>query len=443
VRDKTFENWAGNVRVTARDWSSPRSEEQVAAVLAAARHEGRRVKVVGSGHSWSDAAAPEDQAMDLSRLRGVVALDEGRGRVTARAGTTIEELSVWLEARGFALPILGSIAKQTLAGAIATGTHGSSLAHGNLATLVSAMRIVRPAGDQVTLERGDPRLEAAAVHLGALGVVTELSLDVVPRFALSETRRSMPFDALVADLEGIARSAEYVKIWWLPSTGRAVVFRYERVEGPPRRRSELWARIDESLVNGVIFDRLLRVSARFPQTTSVINRGIGAAYFGEGRRVAESRFAFNLAMPPKHREAEWAVPMARAPRALAELAALIERLRLQVNFVTEIRFVKGDALWMSPAHGGDACHIGVYQGESPDLATYFRRTEELAVGWGARPHWGKEFSLGGADVLSRYPRAPDFDALRRESDPDGTLENPFLRRLFGGSTSAGRSTAAR
>jgi FAD/FMN-containing dehydrogenase len=138
-------------------------------------------------------------------------------------------------------------------------------------------------------------------------------------------------------------------------------------------------------------------------------------------------------MPPKHREAEWAVPMERAPRALAELAALIARLRLHVNFVTEIRFVKGDAIWMSPAYGGDACHVGVYQGESPDRATYFQRAEELAVGWSARPHWGKEFSLGGADVLPLYPRAAEFDALRRESDPEGTLENAFVRRIFGGS----------
>lgn len=425
-----FQNWSGLHRSTPRRWISPSSEAELAEQLSRASREGRRVRAVGSGHSWSDVALPEDIALDLRKHAGVVSIDEQEPSIVVRAGTRLEEITRALDARGLAMPILGSIAKQTIAGAISTATHGSSLRHGNLASLVRRLRLVTPRGEILELDARDPRFDAARVSLGALGVITQVELGVTRAFRLMETREALPFHEVVRDLASIAASAEFVKLWWLPSTGKAVVFRYERTE-EPERRSRLYELVDEKLVNRGAFELMLRFVGRYPRATSSMNALVAASYFGDGKRVAQSDRAFNLAMPPVHREAEWAYAMGDAPEALAELERFITRAGVRVNFPCEVRFVKADSMWLSPAYERDACHVGVYQAESPDLAVYFRGASELARRRAARPHWGKEFDWSADEIAAAYPRARDFAALRRELDPTGVLENAFVARVLG------------
>lgn len=427
---REFQSWSGHQRSTPRAWSEPHGEEELANVVAAADRDGRRVKAVGSGHSWSDAALPDDLAIDLRHFRGIVALDAAAETLSVRGGTRLEEITEALDAHGLAMPILGSIAKQTIAGAIATATHGSSLVHGNLSSLVAGIRLVTASGEILELGEGDPRLAAARVHLGALGVVSEVKLRVTRAFRLAELRETAPFATVVRDLEAIARSAEMVKVWWLPSTGGAVVFRYERTnEAPVDDRVARW--IDEEIVNRHVFDGVLRLAGRVPAVTSAINAAVAAAYLRPGRRVARSDRAFNLAMPPRHREAEWAFGLAEAPLALDALSTLVRRHRLRINFPCEIRFVKGDDAWMSPAFGRDTCQIGIYQAESPDRVAWFEGAAKIARALGGRPHWGKEHDWGQAELREVLPRYEAFRALAAELDPKATMENAFVARVLG------------
>lgn len=430
VHAREFRTWSGHHRATPRVWQSPHSEAELQEALRRADASGLRVKAVGSGHSWSDIAVPEEVAIDLAHLRGVIAVDRHAPSITVRAGTRLEEISDALHAEGLAMPILGSIAKQTIAGAIATGTHGSSLVHGNLSSLVLALRLITPEGDVLELGEGDPLLEAARVHLGALGVVSEVTLRVTGAFGLCETREVLSFPALVGELDRIARSAEFVKVWWLPSTGRAVVFRYERSsEACVDRPLARW--LDEEIVNKRVFDVALRLAGRAPWVTSLVNGAVAATYLRAGRRVDRSDRCFNLAMPPVHREAEWAFSMDRAPEALEALATLVRRDRLRINFPCEVRFVKGDDGWMSPAAGRDTCQIGVYQAESADLAGWFGGAETIAASLGGRPHWGKESSWARDAIEPVFPRFGDFRRLAAELDPRATMENAFLARVLG------------
>ena len=195
-------------------WRQPSSEQEVAACVAQAAREGRRVHVVGAGHSWSAIAAPEGLAMTLDRISGIVARGEGWARV--RAGTRLRDLNRALALDGEALPILGSIAQQSVAGAIATGTHGSSLAHGNLSSLVMGARLVAGDGSPLEIGPSDERLEAVRVHLGALGALTELTVRTEPAFHLAETPERIPVEEVGSRVPEIGASAEYVKVWWVP-----------------------------------------------------------------------------------------------------------------------------------------------------------------------------------------------------------------------------------
>lgn len=427
---RAFRNWSGLHRSVPRAWETPGSEAELIELLSRSDAAGRRCKAIGSGHSWSDAAVPEDIAIDTTRLEGVLGFDGTAPSITVAGGTRLEAITEALDARGFALPILGSIAKQTVAGAIATATHGSSLVHGNLSSLVLGLRLVTPQGAVLDLGQDDPRLDAARVHLGALGVVTAVTLRVVPAFALCEERESLPFSDAARDLEAIARSAEFVKLWWLPTTGRAVVFRYRRTEEPAvEERLARW--VDEEIVNKHLLDAVLRLAGAAPRTTSWINAAVAATYLGASRRVVRSDRAFNLAMPPSHREAEWAFALPEAGLALDALATLVRRDRLRINFPCEVRFVRGDAGWMSPAFGRDTCQIGIYQAESPDLAAWFAGAETIAASLGGRPHWGKESTWDHGRIAAALPRWADFRALAAELDPNATMENAFLARVLG------------
>ncbi len=413
----------------------PASEDEIAARLREAARAGRRVRPIGSGHSWSDIALPDDVCVDLQRMRSVLAIDAAARTIRVQAGIRLEEITEALDAVGMALPILGSIAKQTVAGAISTGTHGSSAQHGNLATLVTAMRLVTPRGaadqaDALVLDEEHPLLPAARVSLGALGVITEVTLRVCPAFCLEEELEPMPFERAVRELRAIAKSAEYVKVWWFPSTGAAQVFRYRRT--PQRAIDRPLARfVDERLINQTLFELVLRLAGRFPAITPHVNAAIARAYFRAGRRIARSDRCFNVSMPPIHREMEVAIDLDHAAELLREIDAAIRDEGIRVNFPCEIRFVQGDDAWMSPAYGRDTCQIGFYQAESADLTRYFQRATELASRHDGRPHWGKETTMSGDAIRAAYPMSDRFLELRRELDPHGTLSNPFLDRVLG------------
>lgn len=423
-------DWSGTQRWRPLRTELPASEPEVRRVVREAREQGRRVKVAGASHSWSGIQATDGVAVSLDRMGRVLAIDRERGTARVEAGIRLKQLKLSLLEQGLSLPILGSIAKQSLAGVISTATHGSSLAWGNLSSFVRGLRVVTADGAAHEIRADDPRLDAFRVSLGALGIVTEIEIDVVPAFRLATESSALPFDALCAELPAIARSAEFVKAWWLPDTGRAVVFRSERTE-EPETFSPVARWLDQHVVNLLLFEGLLRLGARAPALVPPINRSIGALYFRPAREVARADLTFNIAMPPKHRETEHAYALEDVSQALLQLEERIRKERLRVNFVVEIRFVKGDGGWMSPAYGRDVAQVGIYQAESRDLPAYFAAAEEIARRSGARPHWGKETALDRAYVERAFPRAKDFLRLRDELDPGRLFGNAFLAQVLG------------
>jgi L-gulonolactone oxidase len=429
-RGDSWQNWARTHRSTPREWLRPGSEADVVRAVQRARRERRTLKVVGASHSWSDIARGDDLVMTLDGMRGLVDFDRATNRVTVLGGTRLRDLNARLPAYGLAMPILGSIAEQSIAGAIATATHGSSLQHGNLSTLVRGMRLVTGRGDVLDLGEADPRLPAARVGLGALGVVTQVTLQCVPPFRLEERMRSIPEREAHASCADLARRSEFGKLWWLPGTGFAQWFAID-CTGEPGDVSELARWVDERVVNGLVFEGMLGLGGRFPGLIPRLNRVIGRAYFKPRRTVGRSDRILNIAMPPVHRETEYAIPVERTGEALSALAAMIERDRLRVNFVVEARFVRGDDAWLSPAHGRDSCQIGAYMADTDDLDAYFDGFERLMATFGGRPHWGKEFRRDAAQLRPLYPEWRRFVALRRELDPDGVFVNAFVARVLG------------
>ena len=430
-RGYLFENWARTERALPREVSWPSSEDAVAAAVRRAAARGERLKVVGAAHSWSDVAVPGYHAMSLDRLAGPVAVDRATGEVTVGAGTRIHALNELLAAHGLAMPVLGSIDQQSIAGALSTGTHGSAPRLGNLASLVARLRMVLPDGRvaEVTPATDPDLFRAARVGLGALGVVTQVTLRCVPAFLLEEESYPLAFDEALEALPALLEREDYFKLWWLPHTGRVQVFRYRKTRRPTTDRpAQRWA--DERLVNGLLFRAVLGAGDADPSRIPALNRAVGALYFRPGRRVARSDRCFHIAMPPIHDETEAALPVEETAAALRWMRAFIERERLAINFVIEVRFGAGDDAWLSPAHGRASCFLGAYTASRRDRGRFFGGFEGYTRGIGGRPHWGKSFLATGRQLRPLYPRFDDFAALRARLDPRGLLLNPFLERVF-------------
>jgi len=207
-------NWARTVSTAPSRWHRPTSEAEVASIVRECATTGRRLRVVGSGHSFSAIAAPDDEAMSLEALGGELVIDRARNLVTVPGGMTLRHLTDHLARTGLSLPIVGSIQAQTVAGAIATGTHGSSLVHGNLATLATSIRIVTGSGEVLTIDEDDPRIHGARVHLGALGVVTAVTLRTKPTALLHQTIEHLPADLTTSGFYSDGKSSIIDPVKW-------------------------------------------------------------------------------------------------------------------------------------------------------------------------------------------------------------------------------------
>lgn len=428
---RRFRNWSRVYESSPTRWETPSTEAEVAAILTRATAERTKVRPVGSGHSWSDVALPTEAALDLTRMRRVLAIDASARTIRVQAGILLRELTAALDEVGLAMPILGSVSEQSIAGAISTGTHGSSLGHGNLASLVRSMRLVTGTGDVLALGPGDERLEAARVAIGVLGVITEVELDVVPAFRLVESVELVSPLRVAESLPAIAKSAPFVKVWWLPHTGPMHVFRYAP-SSLPAEENHVARFLDEHVVNPYVFPAVLALARALPSTARPIHRAVARGYLDHPRaKVARSDHAFNVAMPPLHDETEWALDFEAARDVVRDLIGEIELHRWSIDFPLEIRFVRADQAWLSPAYGRDTVHVGAYATRSDDQRAYFAAFEQLAKAALARPHWGKECTLDPAYVRAVFPESARFLALREQLDPARVLVNAHVERALG------------
>ena len=428
-----FTNWAGTVTSTPSVWHRPTTEDEIVRIVARCAADRRTLRVVGSAHSFSAIAAPDDEAMSLERLQGAVTIDRARGEVTVPGGMALRDATAHLARAGLSLPVVGSILAQTVAGAIATATHGSSLVHGNLATLVMSLRIVTGTGEVVTIDGDDELLAGARVHLGALGVVTSVTLRTKPASLLRQTIEHVPV-GLVADRLGeIATSADWVKVWWLAHAPTAQVVRYQTTTDSltrrPTARTQRW--VDERVMHRFVFPAMVALQHRRPTVTAPLNTRLSRIYLGAASQVGPDMLMLNTPMPLRHRETEAAVPMTAAGEALKRVLDLFRDGRPAVNFPLEVRFVRGDDGWLSPAYGADTCQIGAYTTNGPDCSPYFDSFWAALRPMNARPHWGKELDHSYAELRALYPRFDDFTALRARWDPQQVFAGGLQRRLLG------------
>lgn len=430
----TWQNWARTATVRPQRVERPGSVGAVQrAVQSAARH-GLRVKAVGTGHSFSPIASAPGVLLDLADLSGLRHVDTARARATIGAGTRLADIPRLLAPYALAMPNLGDIDVQTLAGAVSTGTHGTGSTFGGLATQVVALTLVTADGDLVTLDADDAAapLGAAALGLGALGVIVDITLQCVPRFVLHAVERPEPLDDVLDDLAGRFQIADHFEFYWFPHTDRALTRTNTRLPGDADRHplSVAGRWVDDRLIGGALHQSAVSVMRAAPATVPALNR-VASRVWGDREFTDHSHRVFPSPRPVRFHEMEYAIPLAYARTAFDEVRALIADNGWRISFPIEVRAAAADDLWLSTAHGRPTAYIAVHRYWREDSAAYFDGVEQIMRAFGGRPHWGKMHGLGAVDFRDLYPRFDEFVALRDEWDPRRRFANDHLERVLG------------
>lgn len=430
----TWTNWAGTETVTPRRIVTPGSTADVAAAVRAAASDELPVRMTGSGHSFTGAAVAPGVLLRPDNLDQVVSIDRDSGLVTVAAGLPLHRLNPILAEHGLAMEVLGDIDRQTIAGAISTGTHGSGRNFGSISNQIRALEMVLADGSVVTCSPSErPELFAAArVSIGALGVITKVTLQCVPLFAMRAIDASMPLDQTLSELDGLVANNDHFEFFWFPHTTTALTRRFERLPGdtPLNPMSAFTRTIDERIVTNIGFEGMLRVGSRFPRLVPGITRFVTKAVSNRDfTDLAPNVFASHRNV--RFLEGEYAVPRESLVGVLRELQSWVDTHDEVVSFPFEIRFVKQDDIWLSPAYERDVAYIAFHQYHRLPHERFFNACEDILGAAGGRPHWGKMHRLEASDFRERYPRFDDFLALRDKLDPGRAFANPYLERVLG------------
>lgn len=424
-------NWAGNVTATP-EVLRPRTPEALAEAVRGAAARGRRIKPIGSGHSFTAIAQPPDLQLSLEHLTGIVAADRESGRVRVLAGTPLRVLNRALDLLGLAMPNLGDIDAQTLAGALSTGTHGTGATLPGLTGSIAGLRLVTPDGSSRWVDESDPELFGAArLGLGALGVITEMELACVPAYRLRAVERPDSLDAVLPRIQELFDAHRHFEMYWFPGTRRVQTKANDLVDDSVVEPLAPWRRrLDDEFLSNTVFGAANRLLVKAPRAVLPFN-AIAARVLTERTYTAPSHEVFCTPRTVRFVESEYAVPREAVADVLTDLAAWVERRREPVSFPVEVRVAAPDDIWLSTGYERANAYIAVHQYHRGDHREYFAAFEDIVAAHAGRPHWGKMHGLGVEELTELYPRMADFRAVRDRLDPDRVLGNAYLERVLG------------
>ncbi|POR02292.1 dehydrogenase [Alkalispirochaeta sphaeroplastigenens] len=422
-------SWNGNIRHRYHTLHEPSTEEELARVVGAARS----IRPLGNGQSSADIAGGAEELISFDRYQGVLKVDQEKREVTARAGTPLGVLLAEIDRQGWSLSALPDIDTVTLAGAIATGTHGTAGAGRLLGNHMVACRLVTARGEVREFREDDPEMPALRLSLGVLGVFSTITLRCDPGFRLAVTERPVKDEVWQKGWPELLQTHPFLRILYLPHTGYGYVITGDYATEPQGQGTRPWWITHRRAVSARLYQR----TVRHPSFTVTANKILKKLFFSHTQRAFGTLYEATVT---KSRGstlelAEWTVAQDRFPELFAELGSAL-RDRTNPAFVhipMDVRFLKADNTWLSYACERDCVTLGCVcrVPEAADSYAAFGVVEEIFRRYGGRPHWAKRHAMRGDDFADLYPRWQDFLDLRQRMDPQGTFLTPSLKELLG------------
>ena len=427
----SWSNWAGNQLSKPVRIERPSSESEVVEIVLRAVAEHLRVKVVGSGHSFTGIAVPDEVMIDLAQMNRVVNVDHVGGVITVQAGIVLSDLNAYLESHKLSMPNLGDVTYQTLAGAVSTSTHGTGLQRTGLAAQIRAFKLVTSSGEVLTC---DPVHNAEIFHcgrvsLGALGVITEVTLNVVPAFNLRAVEQPMRISHVLDNFAQLIQENDFFEFYWVPHTKWALTkannVSMDAIDSPGRFAT--W--YNKMFMENYAFGLLCRVGRLFPKLIPKLATILPSS--GRVEYVNVSHRIFSSKRLVKFYEMEYSITLDSLVPALREVMQMVEDRGFLISFPVEVRCTGSDDIPLSTSTGRRSAYIAVHMFKGCEYTEYFAAVETILRKHEGRPHWGKIHNLDASDISSLYPEYQRFIEVRNQLDPEGVFTNDYLRRVLG------------
>jgi L-gulono-1,4-lactone dehydrogenase len=426
-----WRNWTGDQRCRPARLVRPRDRDELAATVVAAASAGEEISVAGAGHSFTETAMTAGTMIDVGALAGIIEADREGGLVRVGAGTVLAGLNAELHRLGLAMENLGDIDRQTVAGAISTGTHGTGAGLGSLSAQVEAVELVTAGGEVRELDAGTPELlRAARVGLGALGAIAAVTLRCVPAFVLERIDSPQPREEVFDSFEERALAHDHFELFTFPYADSALLLERNRVGGAPRPRAPVAALLNDVVLENWALEALSATGRLLPRAIPRLSR-LAAALASGGKTVDRSDKVFASERRVRFTEMEYAVPREHGPEAARRAIEWVRENRYPVFFPIEVRVGAGEDALLSPAHERDTAYIAVHQYRGMEWRPYFEAVEAIMRSYGGRPHWGKRHFQTAETLGPLFPEWETFRAARDELDPGRAFANEYARRVLG------------
>ncbi|MDE2182094.1 MAG: FAD-binding protein [Alphaproteobacteria bacterium] len=426
-----WSNWSGGVSCRPQAIVAPKDEVELAAAIRKA--EGQ-VRVPGSGHSFNPLNATDGTLIDLSAFTGLQGCDPGSERATIAAATPLWGIGSLLHPLGYALKNMGDIDRQTLGGAVGTGTHGTGRTLGSFSAEVASFRLVLASGEVVHCSPTEnvEIFAAGRTALGLLGVMTEIDMKVRPVYKLAERQFLHPISELFRQLDGLVTANRHFEFFWFPYADVAVCksLNVTNANAPTRHSAKtLRMKGERRTAAEYVYAASNEVLPRLPFLTGPMHRLFSKFMPGQ-ERVRWSHEIFPNTRTVRFNEVEYAVPYQKGPDVVREIAEMIRKRKIVTGFPIEYRTVAADDVWLSPFYERASATIAVHQYWRFNSTELFEACEAIFRGYGGRPHWGKLHTRAANELAALYPKFEDFKAVRRRLDPKGKFLNDYLRGSF-------------
>ncbi|WP_313034894.1 D-arabinono-1,4-lactone oxidase [Acinetobacter sp.] len=418
--DKGWQNWSGSQQAHPQIFQ-PQHINELQKIVKSCEH----IRVVGAGHSFSALAKTDDILLNLDQFKGVVAFDEEKIQCTVQAGTRLYDLVEYLAPINQALPNQGDIDQQSLAGAIATGTHGTGMDLPCLSAFVEGFELLTADGAllRCNREQNADIFQAGRVALGSLGVMTQITLQNCPRYKLKEQIRLCPIQEIFAHIDQWKLQHRHIEFWVFLHSDQVLLKTLDETNEAIQPRQESWPSEDALLTLCSELTRLL------PRTNPYLQKMLGV-FLKPTCYVDWSNQIFPTPRNTRFNEMEYQIPAALGLQCLDEVLAVLRKHKVPMFFPIEFRYVKADNIWLSPFYQRDSVSISIHQFYKQDYHAIFDLVEPIFQKYQGRSHWGKLHSMSAALLRELYPQWDDFMALRQQLDPQQKWLNPYLKQLF-------------
>ncbi|MGK0387921.1 MAG: FAD-linked oxidoreductase [Maribacter sp.] len=429
MSENTWKNWSETVVCNPDQILMPSSEEEITSIIQAAAKNGKTIRMVGKGHSFTGLVGTDSIIMALDNWGGLINVE---GQVaTVKAGSNIKLLGEELYQNGLAQENLGDIDIQSIAGAVSTGTHGTGVQFGNLATQVEEITFINARGEKITCSESQNHdiFKAAQVSLGSMGVITRMKIRCLPKYILELKNVKADFKDTLAKLDQYNKENRNFEFYYFPYTETVQLKISNVTEAEPKEGGVLQYINDMVLENGA-FKLFSEISRIIPSQSRNVSKLVGACV-GESKRNTWSHRVYATSRLVRFTEMEYNIPEDAFEECILEIKKKIEDTRYDLHFPIECRFVKGDDIWLSPAYQRNSAYIAVHMYKGMPYKQYLDDMEAIFKKYDGRPHWGK-LHYQTSDSLSKlYPKWDDFHAIRKEMDPNGMFLNQYLKDIFG------------